>query len=230
MIMTKTRPLSLAYRRPASESERAALEALREALEPDHAAERAEVLAGFGLGAVTLLVVGPVVLLAIWALEFLTNLPFATTTSLTAGAVLWLIGWGGTGARRVMSARASLRQLQRDLDDDLREGYVVEESWRFVEAIAWQEAEKLPLHYVLTADDGTRVAFEEERLMGRARQGGEPVASAAPSDAVIVRGLHSGHVLSESYSGPVLPILEVRGIGRRGKPQHGEVVGSSTVH
>jgi hypothetical protein len=230
MIMTKTRPLSLAYRRPASESERASLQSHRDALEPNRQADRAEVLAGFGLGAVTLLVVGPLVLLAIWALEFATGLAFATPTSLTTAAVLWLLGWGLTGVRRVMSARATLRQQRRDLDDDLREGYVVEESWRFVEAIAWQEAEKLPLHYVLTADDGTRVAFEEERLMGRARQGGEPVASAAPSDAVIVRGLHSGGVLSESYSGPVLPILEVRGMGRRGKPEHGEVVGSATVH
>ena len=116
--------------------------------------------------------------------------------------------------------------LRRALMTDIAQGEVQEESWRFVEAIGFQEAEKLPLLYLLHADNDATVAFDETSLIGRERAASEAVFSSAPSDAVLVRGPRSGMLISENYSGPSLPLLDIHPLRlpKDDRPAHGSPV------
>lgn len=223
MVEARERPLSLSYRRPADNSERAVLEGALDELRLQPQADLAEVGSGIGLGLLSLIFIGPLVLLAAWGLQFVTGLSFGTDRTWTIAACLWLAAWGGAGMVRVVAKRARMTAAKRALAADIASDEVVEESWRFVEAIGYQEAEKLPLLYVLHADNGGAVAFEETKLIGRERMPGEAVFSAAPSDAVLVRGAKSGLLVSENYSGPPLPILEIHQLTlpRDERPAHG---------
>lgn len=223
MVETRERPLSLSYRRPADRAERAVLEDAFSSISINPQADLAEVASGIGLGAITLLVIGPVALLVAWTLQFFSGLSFGTTHTWLAAAGLWLAGWGGVSALKVAARRNRLTALRRALAADLAAGEVQEESWRFVEAIGFQEAEKLPLLYMLHADNGATVAFEETRLLGRERGPDEPFQSCAPSDAVLVRGPRSSLLVSENYSGPPLPLLDIHPLRlpREERPFHG---------
>lgn len=226
MVETRERPLSLSYRRPADRSERNVLQQVLDGLRHDPQSDLAEVGSGFGLGVVSLLFIGPVALLLAWALQFATGVSFGSDQTWLLAALLWLGGWGGMSAVRVAARRGRTTALRRALSADIAEGDVQEESWRFVEAVGFQEAETLPLLYLLRADNGSVVAFEETRLTGRERGAGEAVVSAAPSDAVLVRGARSGILISENYSGPALPLLDVQPLklARDDRPLHGQVV------
>lgn len=223
MVEARERPLSLSYRRPADTVERAALERALDQLRLQPQADLAEVGSGVGLGLVSLIFIGPLVLLAAWGLQFLTGLSFGTDRTWLIAALLWIGAWGGTGLVRVFAKRARMNAARRALAADIASEEVIEESWRFVEAIGYQEAEQLPLLYILHADNGGAVAFEETKLIGRERVPGEAVFSAAPSDAVLVRGAKSGLLVSENYSGPTLPILEIHPLAlpRDERPAHG---------
>jgi hypothetical protein len=226
MVETRERPLSLSYRRPADRSEKNVLREVLDGLRHDPQSDLAEVGSGFGLGLISLLFIGPVALLAAWALQFATGMTFGTDQTWLLAALLWLGGWGGMSALRVAARRGRTAALRRALVADLAEGDVQEESWRFVEAVGFQEAETMPLLYLLRADNGSVVAFEETRLTGRERGAAEPVVSAAPSDAVLVRGVRSGILISENYSGPALPLLDVHPLklAREDRPAHGGLV------
>lgn len=226
MVETRERPLSLSYRRPADGSERRVLEAALDGLAHNPQSDLAEVGSGLGLGAMTLLFIGPVALLIAWALQYATGLSFGTDRTWAVAAILWLAGWAGMSAWRVAARRGRMSSLRRALLADLAEGDVQEESWRFVEAIAFQEAEKLPLLYLVHADNGSTVAFEETALVGRERAPFEPLFSSAPSDAVLVRGVRSGILISENYSGPPLPLLDLQPLSlpQDERPRHGTVV------
>lgn len=226
MVETRERPLSLSYRRPADRSEKNVLQQALDGLHHDPQSDLAEVGSGFGLGLISLLFIGPVALLAAWGLQFATGMTFGTDQTWLLAALLWLGAWGGMSALRVVARRGRTTALRRALSADLAEGDVQEESWRFVEAVGFQEAETMPLLYVLRADNGSVVAFEETRLTGRERGAGEAFVSAAPSDAVLVRGARSGILISENYSGPALPLLDVHPLRltREDRPAHGSVV------
>lgn len=223
MVEARERPLSLSYRRPADTVERAVLESALDQLRLQPQADLAEVGSGVGLGLVSLIFIGPLVLLAAWGLQFMTGLSFGTDRTWLIAALLWITAWGGTGLVRVFAKRARMNAARRALAADIASEEVIEESWRFVEAIGYQEAERLPLLYILHADNGGAVAFDETKLIGRERVPGEAVFSAAPSDAVLVRGAKSGLLVSENYSGPTLPILEIHPLGlpRDERPAHG---------
>lgn len=226
MVETRERPLSLSYRRPAGRSERAALEQALDGLRLDPQADLAEVGSGVGLGVITLLVVGPVALIVAWLLQLTTGLSFGTDRTWLLAGLLWLAGWGGMSLLRVAARRGRASALRRALVADIADGVVQEESWRFVEAIGFQEAEKMPLLYAVHADNGDVVVFEEVQLIGRERLPGEAVFSAAPSDAVLARGPRSGVLVSENYSGPALPLLDVQPLklAREDRPPHGAVI------
>ena len=223
MVEARERPLSLSYRRPADTVERAVLESALAELRLQPQADLAEVGSGVGLGLVSLIFIGPLVLLVAWGLQFATGLSFGTDRTWALAALFWVAAWGGTGFVRVFAKRARMNAARRALAADIASEEVIEESWRFVEAIGYQEAERLPLLYVLHADNGGAVAFEETQLIGRERVPGEAVFSAAPSDAVLVRGAKSGLLVSENYSGPTLPILEIHQLAlpREERPAHG---------
>jgi hypothetical protein len=223
MVEARERPLSLSYRRPADTAERAALEGAFDELQLQPKADLAEVGSGVGLGVLSLIFIGPLVLLLAWGLEVATGLSFGTDRSWAVAALFWLFAWGGMGLIRVVSKRARMSAAKRALAADIASEEVIEESWRFVEAVGFQEAERLPLLYVLHADNGAAVAFEETKLLGRERAPNEAVFSAAPSDAVLVRGAKSGLLVSENYSGPPLPILEIHHLAlpREERPAHG---------
>lgn len=226
MVETRERPLSLSYRRPADRTELAVLQQALETLHHDPQSDLAEVGSGLGLGAVTLLFIGPVALIIAWTLQFATGLSFGTDRTWLIAAALWLGGWGAMSAWRVAARRGRMSSLRRALMADIAEGLVQEESWRFVEALGFQEAEKLPLLYLVHADNGATVAFEETQLIGRERAPQEAVFSSAPSDAVLVRGPRSGVLVSENYSGPPLPLLDIHPLrlAREERPLHGAVV------
>jgi hypothetical protein len=226
MVDTRDRPLSLSYRRPADRQELRVLDEARSGLTHDTQGDLAEVASGLSYGFATLLVVGPAALLIAWLLQALSGLSFGTERMWFTAAGLWLTAWGGLGALRVAARRTRVSMMRRALDEDISAHEVVEESWRFVEAVAFQEAEKMPLLYLVHADNGGVVAFEEEHLMGRARSPGEGLVSLAPSDAVLVRGPKSGLLISENYSGPPLPLLDINPLTlpRDERPAHGSVV------
>ncbi len=226
MVETRERPLSLSYRRPADRSERAVLEQALDGLRHDAQSDIAEVGSGLGLGAITLLFIGPVALLVAWTLQFATGIAFGTDRTWLFAALLWLGGWAAMSAWRVMTRRGRMSSLRRALMADIAEGEVQEESWRFVEAVGFQEAEKLPLLYLVHADNGATVAFEETKLVGRERSPNEAMFSSAPSDAVLVRGPRSGLLVSENYSGPSLPLLDIHPmkLAREDRPAHGTVL------
>ncbi len=226
MVETRERPLSLSYRRPADRSERVVLEQALEGLHNDSQSDLAEVGSGLGLGAMTLLFIGPIALLVAWTLQFATGIVFGTDRTWLVAALFWMAGWGAMSAWRVAARRGRMTSLRRALMADIAEGEVQEESWRFVEAVGFQEAEKLPLLYLLHADNGATVAFEETRLIGRERAPGEAMFSSAPSDAVLVRGPRSGLLVSENYSGPSLPLLDIHPLklAREERPAHGSPV------
>ena len=226
MVETRERPLSLFYRRPADRSEQAVLEQAVEALHHDAQSDLVEVGSGVGLGAITLLFIGPVALLVAWLLQFATGVSFGTDRTWLVAALLWLGAWGGMSAWRVVARRGRMTTLRRALLADIAAGEVQEESWRFVEAVGFQEAEKLPLLYLLHADNDAVVAFEETRLVGRERAAHEAVFSSAPSDAVLVRGPRSGVLISENYSGPSLPLLDIHPLRlpKDDRPAHGSPV------
>ncbi|WP_296571442.1 hypothetical protein [Phreatobacter sp.] len=226
MVETRERPLSLSYRRPADRSEKNVLRGVLDGLRHDPQSDLAEVGSGFGLGLISLLFIGPVALLAAWGLQFVTGMSFGTDQTWLLAALFWLGGWGGMSALRVVARRGRTTALRRALLADIAEGDVQEESWRFVEAIGFQEAETMPLVYLVLADNGSVVAFEETRLTGRERGPGEGFVSVAPSDAVLVRGARSGVLISENYSGPALPLLDVHPLklAREDRPAHGSLV------
>ncbi|QCK86810.1 hypothetical protein E8L99_14130 [Phreatobacter aquaticus] len=226
MVETRDRPLSLSYRRPADRQETRVLEDARGELHHDTNGDLAEVASGLSYGFATLLVVGPLALLIAWLLQFATGMSFGSERVWFTAAGLWLTAWGGLGAIRVAARRTRVSMLRRALDDDIEAREVVEESWRFVEAIGFQEAEKMPLLYMVHADNGGVVAFEERHLLGRERSPGESAISLAPSDAVLVRGPRSGLLISENYSGPPLPLLDVHTLTRPRdeRPAHGSVI------
>lgn len=226
MVETRERPLSLSYRRPADRSERAVLERAMDGLHHDPQADLAEIGSGLGLGFISLLFIGPVALLLAWLLQFGTGVTFGTDQTWLMAALVWLAAWGGLSAWRVVARRSRASALRRALTADIAEGDVQEESWRFVEAVGFQEAERMPLLYALHADNGAVVAFEETRLIGRERTAGEAFVSSAPSDAVLVRGVRSGVLISENYSGPSLPLLDVHPLKlpREERPDHGAQV------
>lgn len=223
MVETRERPLSLSYRRPADRSERAVLEQAVDGLRHDPQSDLAEIGSGVGLGFISLMFIGPVALLVAWILQFATGVTFGSDQAWLAAALLWLAGWGGLSALRVVARRSRASALRRALAADIAEGDVQEESWRFVEAVGFQEAERMPLLYALHADNGAVVAFEETRLIGRERTAGEAFVSSAPSDAVLVRGVRSGVLISENYSGPSLPLLDIHPLKlpREERPSHG---------
>ncbi|PTM61533.1 hypothetical protein [Phreatobacter oligotrophus] len=226
MVETRERPLSLSYRRPSDRSERRVLQEVLDGLHHDPQSDLAEVGSGFGLGLISLLFIGPVALLVAWLLQFATGVTFGSDQAWLAAAALWLAGWSGMSAVKVAARRGRASALRRAITADIAEGDVQEESWRFVEAIGFQEAEKMPLLYLVQADNGRIVAFEETRLTGRERQPGEGFSSAAPADAVLVRGIRSGVLISENYSGPTLPLVDVQPLAlpRDERPPHGSVV------
>lgn len=226
MVETRERPLSLSYRRPADRSERAVLERAMNDLHHDPQSDLAEIGSGLGLGFISLMFIGPVALLVAWLLQFATGMTFGTDRAWLMAALFWLVAWGGMSAWRVIARRSRASALRRALSADIVEGDVQEESWRFVEAVGFQEAEKMPLLYALHADNGAVVAFDETRLIGRERMPGEAFVSSAPSDAVLVRGVRSGVLISENYSGPSLPLLDVHPLKlpRDERPDHGSQV------
>ncbi|WP_439573709.1 hypothetical protein [Phreatobacter sp.] len=226
MVETRERPLSLSYRRPADRSERAVLEDALGSIAINPRSDLAEVFSGVALGGITLLVIGPVALLIAWTLQYLTGMSFGTSNMWLATAGCWLAGWGVLSGLKVAARRNRLASLRRALAADLASGEVQEESWRFVEAVGFQEAEKLPLIYMLHADNGATVAFEETRLLGRERGPNEAFQSCAPSDAVLVRGARSAVLISENYSGPALPLLDIHPLRlpREERPTHGTPV------
>jgi hypothetical protein len=223
MVETRERPLSLSYRRPADRSELGVLERAVEGVRHDPQSDLAEVGSGVGLGAITLLFIGPVALLIAWALQFATGISFGTERTWLIAALLWLGAWGGMSAWRVAARRGRMTSLRRALLADIAAAEVEEESWRFVEAVGFQEAEKLPLLYMLRADNDQVVAFDETSLIGRERSPHEAVLSSAPSDAVLVRGPRSGVLVSENYSGPSLPLLDIHPLRlpKDERPAHG---------
>lgn len=226
MVETRERPLSLSYRRPADRSERAVLEQALDGLHHDAQSDLAEVGSGLGLGVISLLFIGPVALIVAWALQFGTGVTFGTDRTWMMAALLWLAAWSGMSLWRVVARRSRASALRRALAADIAEGDIQEESWRFVEAVGYQEAERMPLLYILHADNGAVVAFEETRLLGRERTPTEPFFSTAPSDAVLVRGVRSGVLVSENYSGPSLPLLDIHPLRlpREERPDHGAPV------
>jgi len=223
---TADRPLSLSYRRPADRLERIALERTRDGLVHDPKADLNEVGAALLMGFISLLFIGPIAILLTWIIEALTTWGLGSFNAWQTGALLWLTAWACMGALRVAIRRARTTAAVRALDVDVASGEVTEESWRFVEAAAFQEAETLPLLYLARADDGRVVVFDERQLLGRERVASEPILAMAPADAVLVRGTVSGLLLSESYSGPSLPIGEIRPlvVAMDSRPVHGAVL------
>lgn len=222
MVTAVARPLSLSYRRPADRSEKAALETAYQAVGHSPAADAAEMLTYGALGLVALLFAGPFLFILLWIVDAATGVRLGSGEAWMTAAALWLGGSLGFGAVRVSGRRRRDAALRRALADDIEGGDVVEESWRFVAAIGFQEAEKLPLLYVLRADDGRAVALEEKRLIGDQA----PQGSSAPSDAVFVRGPKSRRLLSESYSGPSLSLNAILPLVDFGdaRPDHGDVL------
>ncbi len=126
---------------------------------------------------------------------------------------------------KVATRRGRASALRRAITADIAEGDVQEESWRFVEAIGFQEAEKMPLLYVVQADNGRIVAFEETRLT--AASASLATASARPPGRCRAgAGYPLGRAHQRELFRPTLPLVDVQplALAREERPQHGSVV------
>lgn len=204
MVEARERPLSLTYRRPADPSEREKLSHALDSFGDDPAADRREMAAAFGLGFIALVFIAPVGLLAGWIVGFWTGLQVGDGTAWLVAGFLWLAAWGLSGAVRVARRRSHAAAMRQALHKDLDDATVFEENWRLVEALAFQEAEKLPLLYLARADDGRILALDEARLA--AAQSGAVGTLGPPADALLVRAPASRLIIDEGYSGPPLAI------------------------
>jgi hypothetical protein len=223
MVETRERPLSLSYRRPADRSEKNVLRQVLDGLRHDPQSDLAEVGSGFGLGLISLLFIGPVALLAAWALQFATGMTFGTDQTWLLAALLWLGGWGGMSALRVAARRGRTTALRRAL--------VGRSSPRATcRRRAGASSRPSASRRRRPCPSSTCSAPTTARSSPSRRRADRPRARrrrarrlAAPSDAVLVRGSRSGILISENYSGPALPLLDVQPLklAREDRPAHG---------
>ena len=138
----------------------------------------------------------------------------------------WVLLWTLRGFWQVASIRRRHSGAYDALDEDVENNEVTEESWRFIEAMGFQEAETLPILYALRADDGSVVMLDEDMLNPAIRREMRKNGSLAPADAVLVRAPRSQLLISENYSGPCVPMTALHRltVPRNKRPVHGSVL------
>lgn len=221
---TRSRPLSFSYQRAADDREGLRLVQARQDFERDPRAELTEIGSAFVIGLASLVFVAPVVFLISWGLATALGTHLASDTVWIVGLALWLALWTGTGVVRVMIGRRKMARAAQALDSDIENSLAQEENWRFLEAVGFQEAETLPILYVLRADDNAVVVLEEDMVRRHVTDRSRGRGHYAPADALLVRGAKSGLLLSEGYSGPSLPLNGLYALRTGPRPEHGSLL------
>lgn len=225
-IETRARPLSFTYRREADPSELAIISRAREAHSRDMKGEIGEIGSHLVIGAASLILVGPLVFLLVLLTEWAFNMRLVSDTGGAIAAIGWVLLWTLRGFWQVASIRRRHTGAFVALDEDVEGNEVTEESWRFIEAIGFQEAETLPVLYAMRADDGSVVMLDEDSLNPAIRRDMRQNGSLAPADAVLVRAPRSHLLISENYSGPCVPLNTIHRltVPHNKRPAHGSVL------
>jgi hypothetical protein len=222
-ISTSEKPLSFRFTRAADDTERLFIYRLFNSRRPLKREMAVDGIVSAVTGVFSFVLFAPFLILGIYGVQYVTgttlifdNMPFYFVGGWCCIYIFYQL------YRQIYAKTSVIKQLER-IGDDFKSGMVIEEAWRFIDAVAYHAPESEKRYYLVTADTGEKLFFHEELIIGRLRRQDDADFSAAPIDMVIIRGQKSEMFIRGFTSGPALPVTLHKTL--QGEvPEHGAIV------